>query len=1088
MTRKPAIVVSLVVALAACWASRAGAEGAFVRLTPLKSPRVVAAAECYPGGAYSAAYLLDGVENSEYASNGKGTNTFVEFDFGAPVIIGAFRHVDRHDTANVATSQLTFSDAAGRLLSTITVPHVGQSSGMTMFALPKAVTAQRVRWQVTKVVNKGIECVGGKEITFYKAVASEPAPHGIGIDVQMVPVSERQGCRLVRPLTVVLDYPYMQPIDAILRVEGQKDVPMHLKFGRHSAAFTIAAVETTRPLKIAIDYAGQTVVAQTAMVKPVRKMTVYLLPHSHIDIGYTHLQTDVMRRQCDNIDKALELIAKTAAYPPEARFKWNAEVLWAMDSYLHKESPEKQQRLVDAIRAGQVELDGMYGNELTGLCRPEELLRLMQWGITLGRRCGVKVESAMISDVPGLTWGTVDACAQAGIKYFSLGINFIDGGRTTPAWEDKPFYWLGPDGRQKILCWLPTKGYQMGHVHPHDLEKAMAEHLMELEKKGYPYDMVYFRWNVGGDNGPPDPKISDLVKNWNAKHAYPKMVIATTTELFREFEKRYAKKIPVVSGDFTPYWENGAASSAQETAINRTAAERLVQAEALSVMLNPRHYPAEQFTEAWRNVILYDEHTWGAYNSITDPDLPFVKEQWKIKQAFALDGGTESQKLLADVLAEHGGGMRSGSVDVWNTSGWPRTDLVVLSKALSATGDVVTGPNGRVVPSQRLSTGELAFLAQKVPALAGRRYTICKAQGTALGRAKAEANRVSTPAIAAQVDPVSGTLVSLRGAVAGTELCDMKSGVGLNRYYYVVGTNVKDAQPAGPAKVVVQEAGPLVASLRIESDAPGCVKLSREIRVVDGLDRVDITNVIDKKAVREKEGVHLGFAFNVPDGVMRMDIPWAVMRPEIDQINGSCKNWFTVGRWVDVSNRELGVTWATVDAPMVLVGAITADRIGSLPNPNDWLARLEPSQTLYSMVMNNHWFTNYKADQDGPTTFRYSLRPHGQYDQAAAERFGMECSQPLVAVAAQGAAPDSRPLVEVDTPKVIVASIKPSEDRKAMIVRLFGAGGRPAKATLRWGRNPPKNVWISNLAEQKVAAINGAIDVPACGLISLRAE
>ena len=245
-----------------------------------------------------------------------------------------------------------------------------------------------------------------------------------------------------------------------------------------------------------------------------------------------------------------------------------------------------------------MQLDGLYGNELTGLCRPEELLRLMQWGITLGRRCGVKVESAMISDVPGLTWGTVASCAQAGVKYFSLGINFIDGGRTTSAWEDKPFYWLGPDGRQKIPCWLPTKGYQMGHVHPHDLEKAMAEHLMELEKKGYAYDMVYFRWNVGGDNGPPDPKISDLVKNWNAKHAYPKMVIATTTELFRAFEKRYAKKIPVVSGDFTPYWENGAASSAQETAINRTAAERLVQAEALSAMLNPRHYPAEQFTEA----------------------------------------------------------------------------------------------------------------------------------------------------------------------------------------------------------------------------------------------------------------------------------------------------------------------------------------------------------------------------------------------------------------------------------------------------------------------------------------------------------
>ena len=80
----------------------------------------------------------------------------------------------------------------------------------------------------------------------------------------------------------------------------------------------------------------------------------------------------------------------------------------------------------------------------------------------------------------------------------------------------------------------------MGHVHRKDLEKVMPEHLGELEKKGYPYDIVYFRWNVGGDNGPPDEPISDVVKNWNAKHAYPKLIIATTTELFREFEKRYA--------------------------------------------------------------------------------------------------------------------------------------------------------------------------------------------------------------------------------------------------------------------------------------------------------------------------------------------------------------------------------------------------------------------------------------------------------------------------------------------------------------------------------------------------------------------
>ena len=187
-----------------------------------------------------------------------------------------------------------------------------------------------------------------------------------------------------------------------------------------------------------------------------------------------------------------------------------------------------------------MELDALYGNELTGLCRPEELLRLMQWGDMLGRRCGVKVDSAMISDVPGYTWGIVSAMTQAGVKYFSIGPNYADRkGRTMSTWD-----------RQAVLLDRPRRRAQgpvLGSVHglcPGPLsdvrpDQVMAERLPQLEKAGYPYDMVYFRWNVGGDNGAPDAGLSDVVKNWNAKYAYPKMVITTTSKMFAEFERRY---------------------------------------------------------------------------------------------------------------------------------------------------------------------------------------------------------------------------------------------------------------------------------------------------------------------------------------------------------------------------------------------------------------------------------------------------------------------------------------------------------------------------------------------------------------------
>ena len=141
--------------------------------------------------------------------------------------------------------------------------------------------------------------------------------------------------------------------------------------------------------------------------------------------------------------------------------------------------------------------------------------------------------------------------------------------------------------------------------------------------------------------------------------------------------------------------------------------------------------------------------------------------------------------------------------------------------------------------------------------------------------------------------------------------------------------------------------------------------------------------------MRAKEGVHFGFGFQVPDGVVRMDVPWGVVRPQLDQIPGACKNWFTVQRYVDISNQDFGVTWLTPDAPLVEIGGITANLIGSLSDPRSWLDKIEPSTTIYSWAMNNHWHTNYRAEQEGPTVFRFVIWPHDQRaaDAQAAQRF-----------------------------------------------------------------------------------------------------
>ncbi|MCH7558241.1 MAG: hypothetical protein IIB56_12410 [Planctomycetes bacterium] len=876
------------------------------------------------------------------------------------------------------------------------------------------------------------------------------------------------------------------PVEATVAVNGLELVKQSLKPGFKVIEGFAPAVNKPTSVEVDVKVAGKSIGRQTLTIKPVRKWEIYVLHHSHVDIGYTHVQTEVERMHWEYFKQVIELARETANYPAGSRFKWNVEVLWAVDSYLKQASPKERRAFIDAVRKGWIGLDALYGSELTALCRPEELIRLVDYAQKLRNRYNLTINTAMITDVPGYTWGIVPVLAHSGVKYFSVGPNRGHRiGYTLSTWGDKPFYWESPSGKRNILCWVAGEGYSFFHSGRLEAGK-LFDYLKRLEKSEYPYDMVQLRYSIGGDNGPPDPKLSEYVKDWNAKYAYPKLVVATTSEMFEEFERRYGKQIPKARGDFTPYWEDGAGSSSRETSINRQAAERLVQAETLWAMLNPAGYPADKFYDAWRNVILYDEHTWGAHCSISQPDSDFTKAQWKIKQAFAIDGDSQSRKLLNDSLAKYRSeAKRVMAVDVFNTCSWMRTDLVVLPGDMIVAGEVVKDADGRVVKSQRLSTGELAFLARDIAPFSAKRFTLSRFIGSQVrtsGNARAKGAELSNRQIALKCDEKTGAIKSLKWKELNIELVDGEAGLGLNDYFYVAGRDPKDPQRNGPVKISIKERGPLVASLLIESDAPGCHKLTRELRIIDSIDRVDIINIIDKQKIYTQEAVHLAFAFNVPKGVMRMDTPWAVVRPEVDQLPGACKNYFTVQRWVDVSNKDYGVTWATVDAPLIEVGAITNDPRGGV----GWIKKLEPSTTLYSYVMNNYWETNYKASQEGPTTFRYSIKPHRRFDSGRAARFGIERSQPLIVVPVDSRAAVQRSILSVKPTGVIVTAFKPSEDGKALVVRLFNASGRPEKTTLTWSKPAPKTVWLSNFAEEKISKMTGPIEMTAYEIVTLR--
>ena len=925
--------------------------------------------------------------------------------------------------------------------------------------------------------------------------------------------------KLLQPIQIALHHSGTSAT-AVTKLNGAEADRRTVSAGPNTFQVLTAPVSAPQDVTVTVAIGDATTSAVVKLV-PVRKVLVYVLPHSHHDLGYTDIQANIEEKQMRNISLGIDLARKTANYPEGARFIWNLEVLWGADLFMKRKSQAEKDEFIDAVKKGWVSLNGMYANELTGLCRPEELLQLFRYGGELSKKCGVSINSAMLSDVPGFTWGTVTAMSQAGIRYFSAAPNGSDRiGRIKMVWQDKPFWLVSPSGNAKVLVWIPGHGYgSWGSMNP-DMVANCQE---RLDNVNFPYEISCIRWSGHGDNALPDPQICEFIKSWNQDYAWPKFVISSTGEAFTAFEKKYGSEIPQFKGDLTPYWEDGAGSTALETRINRNSADRLTQAGAMAAMLSTGTYRAADFNEAWRNILLYSEHTWGAGASIRNSEDPMVAKQWAVKRQFALDGEKQSKELLGEALRSHGRGKDTSVIDVLNATSWPRTEVVLLSKELSSAGDHVKDDQGRSLPSQRLSTGELAFLVHDVPAFGSARFHLSaeKPHEPAM-RVSVREGLLENGIIRVRVDAETGNLVELALHGKPANLIDTKNGEAANEYVFLEGkdfletrksqktmfldgSDVGDIQKSGPARIQIEEAGPLVASLRIESSAPGCNSLVRRVRLVAGADWLEISNVVDKKRAPinphpedsdfsnawaqygGKESVQFAFPFAVPDGKMHMDIPLAEMQPEIDELPGSSKNWLPVGRWIDVANERQGVTWVTLDAPLVEVGEISATMPGSQHNALLWREHIAPTQKFYSWVMNTFWGTNYRAYQEGVVEFRYALRAHGGYDPAAASRLAIGLSQPLMPSVAS-ANPPSQPLLQIEPPDVLALALKPSDDGHAWILRLFGASGEQRKAKLRWSAPKAPQVWLSDLSEKPLKALDGEITVAGWDLVTVRAD
>ncbi len=878
--------------------------------------------------------------------------------------------------------------------------------------------------------------------------------------------------------------------DVVVQVPGAQ--PDTQRLGRGATTFRVAVPAVRRPTTTTLTVRGRGVVVTFPRLPlaPVVPREVYLIDHAHLDIGYTDLQPAVQAKHERTLDSAITDIRASAGNPPGERFLWNEEGLWPLEHYLDSRPAADTARLLAAVRRGDLALSGLYANLMTGLSGGEELIHLLDYARYLRTVQHLPVTMAMTSDVPGSTWGMVPALAQQGIRYLSSGPNEGDRiGYALKAWGDKPFWWMGPSGRDSLLVMFAGRGYSWvfnwpaGRLRVEDAN-VMSEYMDTLVAHRYPWSIVQVRVAIGGDNGIPDARLAGEVRAWNARYASPRLIIATLPQMFDSMAARYGSKLPKIRGDLTGFWEDGAVSSLREDILTRESAARIVEAGAVAVLRGVR-LPTASVDSAWADVLLWDEHTWGADQSISDPDAPKSVAEWRYKQHFAVAADSASRDLAARATAPRD---QVGGIAVWNTHDVAAHDMVIIPDSLSSASDGFSDQRGRPVASQRLRDGGMAirvdlppmqptwlFAATMTPATAGPGPTIAPAQ--------AAADSLWNGLVVVHVDRKTGAVSSVRWR--GHELVDRKRG-GWGRYRYVAGFDTSRAQDAYNTRVAVLDTGPLVATLEVTSDAPGANALVRDITLDAGSDAVQITTHLDKALVRTKEAVHIAFPLAVPKGTLRMEQGWAIVRPDVDQAVGANRNLYPVQRWLDASNAAFGVTIVTPDLPLWELNGLTAEAFDQPQGREAWLTHSLPGTELIAYAMNNYWHTNYKADQPGPVTFRVVLLPHGPFDAAQVTHAALAVTEPPLLSRETARAPVEARLQVNDS--LVVSSLAQPRDGDGWMVRLWNPGTAAVTTTIVSHGDGTGQAWISSPAEERGQVIRGAITVAGRGVVTIRIE
>ena len=626
--------------------------------------------------------------------------------------------------------------------------------------------------------------------------------------------------------------------------------------------------------------------------------------------------------------------------------------------------------------------------------------------------------------------------------------------------------------------------------------QSFVEYLASMEHIGYPYKQINVQFSgYHTDNSPPSTFTCDLVKQWNETYVWPKLRIATAKEFLQDIENRHGADLPVYRAAWPDWWTDGFGSAARETAEARITQNELQVSEGLMAMASLMgagisQASIERAAAVQDALLFYQEHTFGASESISDPMVANSMIQWGEKSSYVWEA-VKNQGLLREealgLIQPFVNRTTEPTIVVFNTLGWARSGLVKIFIdheiiPPSANFKILDSINGEPAFAQAENSRNegtyWAIWVSDIPALGYKSFRIVKNPQTNITQPDkaAKDNILENEYYKISLDPTSGAISGLFDKELGLDLVNKKADYKIGQFIYERLPQSRDfyrdafiRTSLRNVKIGRVKDGSLWQSINLEADADGCVNpggLAIEYRLYKPEKRIEFFYRIKKEAIQTPEACYIAFPFALKDAKIHYEAQGGLVSPGKNQLPGSASDWQTVQKYSVLKGEKGQIILGSPQVPLVQFGDL---------NLGKWQYITEIKEpSVYSWVMNNYWYTNFRAYQEGEFHWHYFLTSADDQTNHFASRFGWNSSTPLIArvltAGKNGTKANQKSLLNLKNENILLISARPVQD--GVLIHLREIEGKNTNLQTNFNQNVEKVSLVNVLGEEMMADIS----------------